>query len=210
MHTSAPNPFTVIKDATLNWWHDWVNQIVLNIVWALCWLTIILGPPATFALYEASSELVRGTAVGLRDMVDSGKQYFLKSWLWLFVNLGVALALVSNYLYYRQLAQAWAIWAEYFVIMLASYWIIIQFYAIPFFMLQTEKSLRLAWRNALVTILKTPIFTIVIILYAVIVLAISVGTGLLLFLGGIPLITILGCQAVRQQVKAELKATNAL
>lgn len=199
----------VIKNATLNWWHDWVNQIVLNVLWALCWLTIILGPPATFALYEAGSELVRGTAVNLSELVISGKHHFRQSWLWFLANLAAATALLSNYLYYRQLPQAWAVWAENFVIILTVYWVITQFYALPYYMLQTEKSLRLAWRNALITILKTPVFTFVIIFYALVVFAISLGTGLLLFLGGVPLIVILGCQAARQHVRAEMAVTDA-
>lgn len=208
MLSSAPNPFTVIKDATLNWWHDWVNQIVLNIIWVLCWLTLVLGPPATFALYEAESELVRGTAVNLRELLHSGKQHFRQSWLWFLANLIAALTLLSNYLYYRQLPQAWAIWAENLIIILTIYWIITQFYALPYFILQDEKSLRLAWRNALITILKTPVFTVIILLYALIVLAISLGTGLFLFLGGVPLLATLGCQAARHHVKAEMALTE--
>lgn len=205
MEQATSNPFIVIQKATLNWWHDWVNQILMNIIWALCWVTIVLGPPATFALVYVSDELVRGTAVSPRELYESGKKHFVKSWLWMIVNLAIGFGFVSNYLFYQELNQSWAPWAEAIVIVLAIYWIATQFYAIPFFLLQDKQSLRLAWRNALLTVAKAPVFTLVILLYAAIILTISVASGFLIFLlGGITLITVLSSQAARQRIKIEM------
>lgn len=205
MERPTSNPFIVIKEATLNWWYDWINQIVMNLIWALCWVTIILGPPVTFALVHVSDELVRGTAVSPRELYEVGRKYFVKSWLWMLVNLAIGAGFVSNYLFYQQLNQSWVPWAEAIVMVLTIYWIATQFYTIPFFLLQDKQSLRLAWRNALLTVAKAPIFTLVILIYAAIILLISVASGFLIFLlGGVTLITVLSSQAARQRIKIEM------
>ncbi|MEM7117941.1 MAG: hypothetical protein AAF614_36255 [Chloroflexota bacterium] len=204
MQQPSSNPFVVIREATLNWWYDWVNQILFNILWALCWVTVILGPPATLALVAASTELVEGKTVSPRELYDFGKQYFVPSWIWMAVNLAVGFGFVSNYLFYQQISQPWAPWAEAIIIVLAVYWSIVQFYTLPFLIMQDEPSLKLAWRNGLLTVSKTPFFTLPIILYAVIIMVISVASGFLIFLlGGVPLITILASQAARRRVQIE-------
>ena len=58
--------------------------------------------------------------------------------------------------------------------------------------------------DGLLTVSKTPFFTLIVILYALIILTISVASGFLIFLlGGVPLITILASQAARRRVQIE-------
>ena len=62
---SLPTPVQVVGLALSDWWDDWVNMVVINLLWWLCWLTVVLGPPATFGMYYATNQLAHGSRLGL-------------------------------------------------------------------------------------------------------------------------------------------------
>jgi len=74
-----PVSLRVVMQAFSDWWDDWVNMVVINLVWALCWLTIVLGPPATFGLYHVTNRLVEGQAVELRGMLEVSGAIFSRA-----------------------------------------------------------------------------------------------------------------------------------
>ncbi|MCB0021257.1 MAG: hypothetical protein KDE09_25850, partial [Anaerolineales bacterium] len=80
-------PFVIAWRALTVWWDDWLNQLLLNLVWALCWLTVVLGPPATFALMFGAQELARGSSEGLRELAPVARRYFGQAWAWFGLNL---------------------------------------------------------------------------------------------------------------------------
>jgi|SRR5688572_8082587 len=194
-------PLQVVGQAFRDWWDDWVNMVVLNLLWWLAWLTIVLGPPATFGLYYVINNLVHGKSLGPRGLLEGGRLYFLQSWVWLLLNLIVVLVIGINYFYYASLTTAWANFLQAAFLPLGLAWLIIQFYALPYFMEQEEKRVTLALRNGLFTALAAPSYTLVVVGAAVLVTGLSVGTVALLFLGGPCLIATLGSRAVVERLE---------
>src|SRR5690606_5705347 len=48
------------RNAGLTWWRNWLALTVLNLVWMVSWLTVVLGPPVTLAVYSYIERLVAG------------------------------------------------------------------------------------------------------------------------------------------------------
>jgi len=196
-----PVPLQVVAQALSDWWDDWINMALINLVWLLCWVTIVLGPPATFGLYYVTNQLAHGRSLGLRGLVEGGKRYFAKSWLWMLLNLVVALVLAVNIWFYGQFDADWAGIVRAFPLFLGLAWLVIQFYALPYLMEQKEESLKLALRNGLFTLLAAPGYTAVVAGLAALIAVLSVWLVAPLLIGGPCLIATLGNRAVRERLE---------
>jgi uncharacterized membrane protein YesL len=197
-----PSPITikVIKWSIRSWWDELTTLAVVNMAVVLCWITIVLGPPATMGMVYLSHALVNGESLGLSGLVEGGRKYFWKGWLWALLNLFVGVILWSNMVFYSQLDIIWLQGVPLMMVILGIVWIILQFYTLPFLMLQEDKSLKNALRNAYVISALNPGYTLVIFSFALLVVVLSVLIMLPLFLGALPLLSILGVQATRDRV----------
>jgi hypothetical protein len=147
------------------------------------------------------AEILDDTMPEPRAVLRSLLTYFLKSWGWLLGNILVAGLVWVNWSFYRGMGTIWSEALSWFVAGVAILWFGIQFYAVPFYMIQEKKSLFLAWRNALFTALASPGYSLV--LWIVIALLIA-ASGLLIvpiILGAPALIAMIGSVAVRERVK---------
>ncbi len=201
MKRRLPVPLQVIAGALSDWWDDWVNMALISLVWLLCWVTIVLGPPATFGLYYVTNHLAHGRSLGLRGLLEGGRRYFLESWLWMLLNLVVAVVLAVNVWFYGQLDADWARIVQAFPLFLSLAWLVVQFYALPYLMEQKEESLKLALRNGLFTFLAAPGYTAVVAGLAALIAVLSVWLVAPVFLGGPCLIATLGNRAVRERLE---------
>lgn len=196
-----PASIQVFIQALVNWWDDWVGQVVLSIVWVLAWITIVFGPPATFGLCAVESRLVRGESLGLRGMLEGAKKYFFKSWLWALANVAAIFLTLNGVFFYGQIEAWWGAVLRVVMLSMLIAWIVVQFYAVPFLMIQEKETLRLAWRNGLFTVLASPGFTLVLMIFATLLIGLSVAFIIPLFLGFISLTIILFNQAVKERVE---------
>jgi len=197
----VPIPLQVVAQGFSDWWDDWVNMAVINLVWALCWLTIVLGPPATFGICYVTNRLVHGEALGLWGLLEGTRRYFLQSWLWMLLNLVVAIVVVFNLGFYGRFDAAWAGLLQWAFLLLALLWLIVQFYALPYLMEQEQKRLGLALRNGLFTALAAPGYTLVVASIAGSIALISLVTIIPFVLGGPCLIAALGNHAVCERLE---------
>lgn len=197
-----PVPIQVIGRSLTDWWDDWVNMVVVNLLLCLGWLTIVLGPPATFGLYYVTKYLARGQSLGPRALLEGGRRYFWQSWIWFLMNLVVALVIGANYFFYSSLSPTWANFLQAAFALLALAWLMVQFYAVPYLMEQEEKRIVLALRNGLFTALAAPGYTLVVAVAAALVIGLSAGTVSLLFLGGPCLVALLGSRAVLERLES--------
>ena len=197
---SGSASLTVIAQSFQVWWDDWVNLTIQNLICLLCWLTIILGPPATFGLYFVTNRLAHGESKDLRGLVEGGRRYFLISWLWMLINLLVAIIISFNYFYYASLETLWADYLQAFFIILGVIWLVIQFYALPYLMEQEKKHLGIALRNGLFTTLAAPGYTFVVAGVGVLVVTLSIVLIFPFFLGFPCLIILLGNRAVIERL----------
>lgn len=193
--------FDVIVDAVKLWWSDWGNQVVVSLVAILLSLTVVLFPAALFGIYQESLDLSHRDRTGLIGFWKGFKQYLPKSLGWGGINLIVILVLVTNvWFYYNSLLES-APFLTIVTILMGILWLIWQFFSVSCFFLQEEKSLKVAWRNGFVTVLKQPLYALVISLVMLALLALSFTVYIPLVLGSIPLIAILGLKAVQATIK---------
>ncbi|MCL4561558.1 MAG: hypothetical protein M1281_13215 [Chloroflexi bacterium] len=79
--------FHAIRSTTSIWVKGWTSWVTFCILWVICWLTIILGPPATFALVYAGRLSVLEVMPGLSELVSAARRSFGLAWLWMGLNL---------------------------------------------------------------------------------------------------------------------------
>jgi len=196
-----PVPLRVIGRALTDWWDDWVQMAVVSVVWALCWLTVVLGPPATFGIVYLTNRLAHGESLGLGGMLEGGRRYFLKAWLWALLNLAVVTVVMADFWFYGLFDAAWAALLQGLLLFLGAAWLVVQFYALPYLMEQEQKSLWLALRNGLFTALAAPAYTLVVAGAAALVGALSAVTVAPVLLGGPCLMASLGNRAVLDRLE---------
>lgn len=202
MNKRVPGALRVIQHTLIDWWDGWITLVVLNLVWAFCWITVILGPPATFALVYAANELAHGRGFEYKELAQVARQYFVKSWLWALLNFVVLGILIVNGAFYGTREGILNFALLEVSILLSVLWLTAQFYTIPYVIEQEDKRLRLAIQNSLLTTLKSPGFTLIVIIFAVIILLISGVTVVVMFLGGPCLLAILANRAVLNRLEA--------
>jgi MFS family permease len=191
----------VIFDAFRDWYDDWVNLFLINILFLLCWVTIILGPPALFGLYYITDDLTYGKSQDPQEMIRGMRKYFLKSWQWFSINLVIAAIIIVNFFFYRTVRTDWALLVLTLFMLLGVLWLVVQFYALPYMMEQEEKSLKTAYRNGLFTILGAPGYTFVVVGFAALLAGLSIATILPIALAVPVLIASIGSRSVRERLE---------
>ncbi len=192
--------FRVIKTSLAVWWHDWLALATLNLLWVLCWVTLVLGPPATFAVYRAAHMSVSGQVIDSRELLPFLRRDMLKSWLWLLVNLLVAMGLWLNLQFYLRFDSGWAAWLRFVPMLAGGLWFALQLYALPYLVQQKTFSLRQAFRNALFTVLASPLYSVVLVCFTGLLLYAGSRLVFLFFLGLPCLIAVLGTCAVKERL----------
>ncbi len=192
--------FRVIKTSLAVWWHDWLALATLNLLWVLCWVTLVLGPPVTFAVYRAAHMSVSGQVPDFRELLPFLCRDMLKSWLWLLVNLLVAMGLWLNLQFYLRFDSGWAAWLRFVPLLAGGLWFALQLYALPYLVEQKTFSLRQAFRNALFTVLASPLYSVVLVCYTGLLLYAGSRLVFLFFLGLPCLIAVLGTCAVKERL----------
>ncbi len=196
----AAQAFDVIVDSIKLWWKDWGNQVVVSLIAVLLSLTIILLPAALFGIYQETLDLTHRERSGLVGFWKGFRHYFLKSLLWGAVNLVVTLVLVTNvWFYYNSLLEI-APFLTMVTIIIGMFWIIWQVFSLSCFFLQEEKTLKVAWKNGLVILIKNPLYVVIISLVVLALLVLSFYLYIPLAFGSIPLITILTLRAVQETI----------
>lgn len=194
--------FDVIVNAIKLWWSDWGNQVVVSLVAILLSLTIFLFPAAIFGIYQESLDLTHRERSGLMGFWKGFKQYLLKSLVWGGINLLVIFVLVTNVWFYYNSQLESAPFLTIVTIIMGFLWLIWQFFSVSCFFWQQDKTMKVAWRNGFVTILKQPLYALIISLVMLALLALSFYVYIPLVLGSIPLIAILGLKAVQATIEA--------
>jgi uncharacterized membrane protein YesL len=192
----------VIWRALKTWYDDWFNLFIQNFLATIAWLTIILGPPMLFGLYEIGNELAHGRSNGVGELLRAAKRHFLASWLWALVNVAVGIVIAVNIAFYWQLGQAWSIILVSIFLFLGLSWSMMQLYVIPYYMEQTTQSLKIAFKNAALTVLASPGYSFILFLYAAFWLLVSYIFILPLILAGPTLPMVTNSYAVIERLQA--------
>jgi hypothetical protein len=184
-------------------WEEWILLILFNLLWLLAWLTILLGPPTTFAVYHVAYRTVEGRKILFGDLLAGIRRYFVLSWLWMLANLFVVPVLLYAYLFYAEGTHLLAQIAQMIMIVGLLVWAALQFYTVPILVVQEEKSLRLAWYMSWLMIWKEPGYTLVLLLTTTSLMALILLTqGVAFVLGGVSLVALIGCKGIARQLQS--------
>lgn len=202
MKSRFPASLRVIGRSFTDWWDSWVDLVMMMLFWVLSVVTVVLAAPATFGVYHVIHEMQNGTSLGLRGMLDGARRYFWKSILW---GVLFALSLVLmyvNYIFYGSIDAAWAFGVQILVLLVFALWLAANFYGLPYFMIMENPSLRTALKNGALTSLAAPFFTFIIMLFVAVLLVLSFGFVIPIFLGIPALVPIMGFRAMYDRLEA--------
>ncbi len=204
MTTSSrwPASLRVLWQASKDWIGDWFNQFILNFLVTLAWVTILLGPPALFGLYHTAFTWTQGQASSPSDLFRAARRYAWTSWIWAGINLLAAIVYGVNLLFYWRLGQTWSIILTSVIFLIGLFWAMMQLYVIPYLIIQKTKSLRLAFKNAFLTTLAAPFYTLFLFLISLAILTSSILFILPLILGFPALAAFIGIRAVQDRLIA--------
>jgi uncharacterized membrane protein YesL len=189
----------VIQESLAAWWYSWLTLMLLNTLLVLCWISIILGPPATFGFYAAVHSLETSHSTNWREFLEGAKIYFFKAWLWALLNIAVVVLLVVSTDFYSQFAETTVLLIP--ILFIGILWFCVQFYALPYFMAQEQKRIFLALRNGLFTLLASPLYSLLLFLFIAFILWVSMTLPILFVIGSPALIAVLGVHTIKERVR---------
>ncbi len=178
-----------------------MSLAALNFIWFALSLTVVLLPPATVAMFEATNQLARGRQVEAVEYLGAVRRQFLRSWAWALLNAVVIGLLVVSVVFYDR-PEPWAAAVRSLFLLATFAWLVAQLMVWPYVFEQDEPSLRRAIRNALLTVLGAPVFSIMI---GAIVAAVLVVSAVLLVPVAFMMtafLCLLGSHAVRDRLVA--------
>lgn len=200
MNSDFSTGFRLIGTTFKLWWSDWVNQVIVCLVAVIVSLTIILLPPSLMGIYQQAQDLSRGNRTGIIGWWNGFNKYLWISLLWGFASTLILLILSFNVWFYYHLKTSWGPVLVVFFIIAIVIWIIFQFYSLGYFFEQKDKTIKLAWKNGLLTILAAPAYTLIIGFATVIMVVVSLGTFIPLLIGSPSLLALLSVLAVRNRL----------
>ena len=194
------DPLHLVWKALKAWWESWFGLLLFGLVWVMCWATVVLGPPATFGFFHAVRWLMVEKETRWDLYYQMGKKHFFASWLWFLANLLIIFLVYINYYFYGDLQSDIGDILQWLSLGGGFLWVVLQFYALPYYVLLEKKSLFIAWKNGLFTILASPIFSLV--LWAVLFVILYLHLAIMpLFFGGPGLIVLLSSMAVEDRIQ---------
>lgn len=193
-----------------DWWDSMVGLATFNLVWLGLSLTVILCPPATAGLYAVTNCIAHGKGQHLDDFVMAARRYAWLSWRWALVNGALAIALAVNFVFYGAIESSGALVIQIALLSVGSGWLVTQFYTWPFLIEQEQKQLRLALRNALFLSLANPLYTLILLVVASLVVVFSLVAILPLGFFTMSFLALLGNRAVVERLThyGKLPATD--
>jgi uncharacterized membrane protein YesL len=190
----------MIWKALVVWWEGWFSLLLYSIVWVLCCLTIVLGPPATFGFFHVVRLWIDEKETRWSYYFQMGKKYFLTSWIWFLANIFVFFVVFANYVFYGNMENRISRILLVVSLLIGLLWVAVQFYALPYYVLIEQKSILKAWKNGLFTILASPLFSLMLWIVLAVVIYLHVAI-LPLFFGGPALIVIMSSMAVEDRIQ---------
>ena len=191
-----------LQQALSDFWYSWVVLVLINVLWLLCCVTIILAPPATLGMFYATNELANGRGVGYADFFAGLRRYFKISWLWGIFNIIAAFSVWLNFQFYGRIEESWSLILLFFTIVIALTWVMVQLFAAAYLIEQERKHLGVAMKNALFTLLATPLYSVLLALFIGTFIYLSMAQAIAVLLGAPVMVTLLSNRAVLNRLDA--------
>lgn len=154
------NFLRLLFDWLLDSFHAFFDLLVINVLWLLLCLPLVTAPSATLALFAAANHLAHGRSGSWGVYWQAFRRDIWLALRWGALNLAAIAIVASNLAFYAQYEQAWSAWVRGIFISIAWIWGLLQLFALPLLMEQSDRRVRIALRNSLVLWARQPGFTL--------------------------------------------------
>ena len=167
-------------------WEDLFLLVSASLVWWIGVLLIVTAGPATMGLYGVTNRLANYRRSNMEFFWSEARRAIGRSWVLLGIILGLLLLILFNIWFYgsgsgwlRTIAVAWW-WVLLLFFMIAQY-------LFPLLNQQNEPDVRQAVRNAFVLAMRSPLYTLLSLLFQIIlfVLCVALVLPILVLLPGL-------------------------
>ncbi|NLT41500.1 MAG: YesL family protein [Anaerolineae bacterium] len=184
----------VIGRSFRDWWDEMFLMVGVNLVWGLLALALVTLFPGSMGAYYLTRQKALGHRVEF-DMFWAGlRQYFGKAWALGAINVVVTFLLLFNIWFYSNITN-WLAYLTLLWIYALVMWLGVIIYVFPMALAQESGGIRTTYRNAAVLAFGRPLFTLVIGIISLLLLALSLVVPPLLLLVYIPLAALVGNHA---------------
>ena len=187
--------FRAIGRSFRDWWDEMFLMVGINLVWALLALPVVTLFPATMGAMSVASEKARGRRVEFELFWRGFRRYFGKSWALGAINSVVTILIVVNIVFYLQ-QPSWLFYVTIIWLYVLLIWLGVIVYVFPLAIEQEDKGVKLIYRNAALLALGRPVFTLLVAIIQVLLLALSIVLSPLLLLVYIPLSSLISNHAL--------------
>lgn len=155
-------------------WDDLWTVLAGNFFWLIANVLIIPGPPATLAVVYYSNRIAHSEQADFADLWSAFRKYWGPAWRWGALNLVVAAFLAANISLTGDMELGiWKPFVQGLYVALLAIWLVVQFFALPFLFEQKQMSIRQALRNSVVLIGKNMGFSLALLIFLVLILAVG-------------------------------------
>jgi hypothetical protein len=122
------------------------------------------------------NRVANGFAISWEYYFTNFKQSFFNAWRYLILANAISILILVNFLWYPQTfpEQSWVAWVMGAWLAAGIFWTAIQFYVFPFYIEQETKSWKIALKNAALIAGANPLFTLLLLIFAGALLALSI------------------------------------
>lgn len=153
-------PLNVFRRASRLLWEELFLLGVASYVWMLLGIFVVLLPPLTVGLMVMANEVARGNAISFSMLFSGGRRFLSRSYMWGAINAFAIVLVLADLSYYQQLQGDLGIAAVTLAILLALAWGIVQLLALPLLIELGPRSLKAAFRQALLLTISQPAFVV--------------------------------------------------
>lgn len=186
----------VIKNAMADIWDEMLYLMIFNLIWVVSLLLVIPWPLATFGLVFTAYDVGEAKGIGFGTFWKYARQMWRQAYLWGGINLAVGVIAWVNWSFYTRIEAAWAGLAQMFVIAVSLLWIMLQLIALPFYPRLERPGLKLALRNAGVTLGRYPLAGIFLMIVVLLILAIASFFPAIYVLGAFSMVAVVANRVV--------------
>ena len=163
-----------VKDRFMDFYYGLIPLFTINLVWFLLSLPVITIFPATGGLYYAVLELERENTADWSTVWVGVKKHWWLSLKWGLLVLFSYIFMVANIWFYLNLDQGWSVFPLTISIVVLILWSTVTQFSFPLLLLQEEKKIFLALRNAYVIVMRKPLSALKVLLISFLTTIISI------------------------------------
>ena len=193
---------SLIWESIRDWYDNAIGLATLNLLWVAISLTVVLMPPATAGMVAVTNSVAHGTGQSWEIFWQNARRYGWLSVRWALLNLFAIVLIVVNFSYYGTTNSTLSTIIQIIVAASGLLWFATQFYFWPFLIEQDRKSVRVGLKNALFLALAEPLFTVMLLSTAGVVILFSIVTVVPLAVVTLSFVSLLANHAVIERLTA--------